>query len=417
MKLCQFLFIVCIGFSSSYAQTQRELYDASIKAYENKDYNSFLKLTTSLDSLRPFHPTYTYNLAAANALKGNPEEAFIALRKLLLMNNTIDFEADQDFVSIQQDETFRAMITLKSAQNKVVETSKLQVTLSEKELHPEGLTYLPNSKIWLASSVRKRKIVSFNFKTGQCTDWLKDSSMLSVMALKPDAKETFLWVATAALPEMEQYDKTLKGKSEVLKIEIKTKQIVKRFTVEGNAVFGDLIVARNGTVYVSDSSKPMLYIIQNGVISEFVSFEKDGFNLQGLALNDTQSTLFVADYLKGITAITIPTKAKTTLTFPEEASPKGIDGMVFYNNTLTAIQNGVKPIRIVQFQLNETQTEINSFKILDNNRAEFNEPALATVVGEKLYFFANSPWNAYDQNGAMDVNKFSNPMLFSCKLN
>ncbi|WP_445454595.1 TPR end-of-group domain-containing protein [Flavobacterium sp. 25HG05S-40] len=416
MKVCQLLLLFFLGISTSYAQTQRELYDMSIKAYESKDFKSFLKLTTTLDSLRPFHPTYTYNLASANALNQNWEEALVALRTLVLMNNATDFENDADFATLKQDEGFRSLLTLKSAQSKVVATSKPLVTLSEKDLHPEGLVYLPISKIWLASSVRKRKIVAFDNKTGQCTDWLKDNNMLSIMTLKTDVKEQFLWVATAAFPEMEGYDKALNGKSEILKIDTKTKRIVKRFTVAGTHVFGDLLVAKNGTVYISDSAKPIIYRIEKDVITEFVSFEKDGYNLQGLAFNDTQSKLFVADYLKGITVIDLLTKSKTTLAFPEETSPKGIDGLVFYNNTLIMIQNGVKPIRILQFQLNEWQTEIVGFKVLDNNRLEFNEPALATVVGEQLYFFANSPWNAYDEKGNLDLNKVSNPMLFTCKL-
>lgn len=398
------------------AQTQREMYNASVKAYENKDYKTFLQLTKTLDSIRPFHPSYTYNLASANALNDNPEGALIALRTLVLMNNTTDFENDEDFKSIKGDEGFRAILDLKKNQTKVVETSKPVVTLSEKELHPEGVTYLPKSKTWLASSIRKRKIVSFDIKTGQCTDWLKGENMLSVLAMKTDANEQFLWVATAAFAEMENFDKALNGKAEVLKVDIKTKKIVNRFTVDGNHVFGDLIVAKNGIVYVSDSAKPVVYKIENNSISEFVSFENDGYNLQGLAFNDNQTKLFVADYLKGIAVINVHTKAKNWFTFPDYATAKGIDGLVFYKNSLIGIQNGVKPIRVTQFQLNVMQNEISDFKILDNNRPEFNEPALATIVGEKLYFFGNSPWTAYDQNGVLDATKVTNPVLFSSKL-
>lgn len=400
----------------SVAQIPQKLYNASVRAYENKDYAAFLKFTISLDSVRPLHPTYTYNLASAYALNGNSAKALSTLHKLVLMNNTTAFEADDDFKSLQGTEGFKALQGLKESQNKLVETSKPVVVLSEKELHPEGVTYLPKSKTWLASSIRKRKIVSFDIKTGQCTDWFKDDKTLSVLAMKADAKEEFLWVATAAFVEMERDDKALHGKAEVLKIDLKTKQVVKGYTVRGNHVFGDLIVAKNGIVYVSDSYKPIVYKIENDSISEFVTFPNDGYNLQGLAFNKEESKLFVADYLKGITVVDILTKAKTSLIFPEGTSAKGIDGIVFYNNTLIAIQNGVKPIRVMQFQLNKKQNQISGFKILDNNRPEFNEPALATMVGEQLYFFANSPWSAYDKNGVMDVAKFSNPMLFSCKL-
>jgi len=417
MKKSLILFGLFVLSLPVFAQTQREIYNNSVRAYEAKDYKTFLKLTKTLDSLRPFHPTYTYNLASANALNDNYEEALIALRTLVLMDNTVDFENDEDFKSIKNDGGFAAILGLKKEQNKIIETSKPVVTLSEKELHPEGVTYLQKSKIWLASSIRKRKIISFDSNTGKCTDWLKGNSLLAVLAMKADAKEQFLWVATAVFPEMEHYDKTLEGKSEVLKVDIKTKQISKRFIIEGNHVFGYLVLAKNGTVYISDSAKPMVCQIKDDAITEFVSFENDGYNLQGLAFNATFDKLFVADYLKGITIVDIHSKTKTYLEFPEGSIAKGIDGLIFYGNSLIAVQNGVKPIRLVQYQLNDQQNGFVGFKTLDSNRPEFNEPALASLVGDKLYFFANSPWNAYNDKGELDGSKFTNPVLFSCKLN
>jgi sugar lactone lactonase YvrE len=417
MRYLRFLLIVlALNSLVAFAQEQQIIYNQSIKAYENKDYKSFLKYTQKLDSIRPFHPTYTYNLASAYALNNKADKAVATLKKMVLMNNTVAFETDSDFTYIKDTEGFKSVLALKEAQNKLIETSKQVVILSEKELHPEGLVYLPKSKTWLASSIRKRKIVSFDIKTGQCTDWFKNDNTLAVLALKPDAKEKYLWVATAAFAEMENYDRKLEGKAAILKIDIQTKQMVKTFAVDGNHIFGDLIVAKNGVVYVSDSDKPIVYKIENDVMSEFVSFESDGFNLQGLAFNDKQNKLFIADYLKGIAILDRLTKTKTWLSFPNDSSAKGIDGLVFYNNTLITIQNGVKPIRITQFQLNEQQNQIIGFKILDNTRPEFNEPALATSVEDKLYFFANSPWNAYDKNKVLDADKFNNPKLYSCKL-
>lgn len=415
MKHWSLLLIFLLNSTVNRAQTQREMYNSSVKAYESKDYKTFLQLTQKLDSLRPFHPTYTYNLASAYALNSNKEKALATLKKLVLMNNSTAFETDDDFKSLLETEGYKAVVALQLAQNDVVATSKPVVTLSEKELHPEGLTYLPKSKIWLASSIRKRKIVAFDIKTGECKDWLSANNMLAVLALKADFREEFLWVATAAFPEMENFTKALSGKAEILKVNIKTKEIVNRFTVEGNHVFGDLIIDNNGVVYVSDSGKPILYKIENEVMAEFVSFETDGFNLQGMAFNKQQDKLFVADYLKGIAMIDIKTKSKKWLAFPDNASPKGIDGLVFYKNTLIAIQNGVKPIRVTHFVLNDQQTDISDFKIIDNNRPEFNEPSLGTLIGVRMFFFANSPWTAYDQNGIMDTAKVSNPILFCYK--
>lgn len=394
------------------AQSQREMYNNSVKAYEAKDYVTFLKLTKTLDSIRPFHPTFTYNLASAYALNGKADASVAVLKRLVLMNNTTEFEKDTDFHSIQNTEGFKAVLTLKSAQSSLIAQSKKAVTLSETALHPEGVTYLAKAKTWLASGIHKRKIVSFDFKTGVCKDWLKTDDMLAVFALKADAKEQYLWVATSAMPEMENFSKAQEGKAEILKVDIKTKQIVKRFTVDGHHVFGDIYVTKNNVVYVSDSAKPILYKIENEGMKPLVSFENDGLNLQGITMNNQEDQLFVADYLKGIALVDLKTLSKTWLTLPEGTIGKGIDGLVFYKNKLIAVQNGVTPIRITQFNLNKSQNGIESFRIIDNNRPEFDEPALATMVGNKLYFFANSPWKAYDKNAVLDVSKVKNPELY-----
>lgn len=394
------------------AQSQKEIYNNSVKAYEAKDYSTFLKLTKALDSLRPFHPTFTYNLASAYALNNKTEESLTVLKKMVLMNNTIEFEKDIDFNSLQNTEGFKKVVALKAAQNTLVAQSKKVVTLSEKALHPEGLTYLTKTKTWLASSIRQRKIVSFDSKTGVCTDWLKTDDMLAVFAMKADESEQYLWVATSAIPEMEGYTETLTGKAEILKVDIKTKQIVNRFATEGNHVFGDILVSHHG-VFVSDSAQPILYKIEEEKLNVYLSFENEAFNLQGLAMNEKQDKIFIADYLKGIAVIDVKTRSKSWLTFPEGTIGKGIDGLVYYDNKLIAIQNGVTPIRLTQFNLNATQTALEHFRILDNNRPEFDEPALATMVGNKLYFFANSPWKAYDKNAVLDLSKVSNPVLYS----
>lgn len=394
------------------AQSQRELYNTSMKAYESKDYVAFLKITKTLDSIRPFHPTFTYNLASAYALNGKTLESLAVLKQLVLMNNTTEFEKDTDFNSLQNTEGFKALLALKVTQNTLVTNSKKVVTLSEPALHPEGLTYLAKTKTWLASSIHQRKIVTFDSKTGVCTDWLTTVDMLAVFALKADANEEFLWVVTSAIPEMDGYSKALEGKAEILKVNLKTKQIVQRYTIEGNHVFGDIYVAKNNTVYISDSAKPMLYKIENEEIKPFVSFENEGLNLQGITMNDKEDKLFVADYLKGIAVVDMKSLSKKWLELPEGTIGKGIDGLVFYKNKLVAVQNGVTPIRLTQFNLNKAQTEIESYRILDNNRPEFDEPALATIVGNRLYFFANSPWKAYDKNAVLDLTKVKNPELY-----
>lgn len=414
-----FSYFVCFLLITPFcfSQSQKELYNLSVEAYKSKNYIEFLKITKKLDSIRPSHPAYTYNLAVGYASNNQNEKAISILEKMVLMNNKVAFEEDIDFLNLHKTDAYKGLLMLKTSLEKPIIGSAKVVSLTEKSLHPESILFLPKTKMWLASSIRKRKIVSFDTSTGQCKDWLTDNNLLSVFAMKTEKTEKHLWIAIASMPEMEGFSKDLEGKSEVLQIEIKTKKIVNRFPLEGNHVFGDLVLAENGDVYVSDSGEAVIYKISNDKMEPWLDLKKEAFNFQGLTFNDDQSKLFIADYLKGILVIPMKNpKDRKWLAFPKGTTVKGIDGLVYYKKSLIAVHNGVKPIRLIQYNLDEDENQIDNYKTIDHNRPEFDEPALATIVNDKLYFFSNSPWKRYDKDFNLDENKFENPMLFEFEL-
>jgi tetratricopeptide (TPR) repeat protein len=412
----KYIFLFTLFSISCYSQGLEELFQKSKTAYKAKDYAQFLSITERLDSIRPSHPVITYNLAAGYALNNKPEPAIKVLQRLILMNNNTNFEADADFISIKEQPGYSDLLQLKSDLEKTVSHSEKVTTLTEQDLHPEGLLYLNKSKTWLATSIHKGKIVSFDIGTGTCSDWLNTGDMLSVFSVRADKAEKYLWAATAAMPEMENYNKGTQGRGEILKIDIASKKIVKRFPLEGNHVFGDLAVADNGTVYISDSGDADIYQIQEDVLSKWLSLEKAAFNLQGVAFNDTQDVIYIADYFKGILMIPVAKpQDRKWLIFPGNTSFKGIDGLTFYENSLIAIQNGVKPIRVMQFEINQ-KNNIIGYKVIDHNRAEFNEPPLGIIKDGSLYFFGNAPWAAYGKDSKLDLAKVSNPELYRFKL-
>ncbi len=415
MRIIFLSFLLFAGFSAS-SQSLQQLYSASKKSYEDKDFASFLKQTKTLDSLRPSHPAFTYNLAVAYAANNFKNESVAILKKAILMNNKTEFETAEEFSFFAGSNEFKQLIQLKSDLDKPVISSQKVISLSEKDLHPEGLVFLQKNNIWLAGSIHKRKIVAFDPKTGSCSDWLKTDDMLAVFAIKPDSDEKYLWAATSAMPEMLGFSKEIDGNAEILKIEIATKKIVKRFKTNGKHVFGDIAISKKGEVFISDSASPIIYTIKNNELSVWLNLEKEAFNLQGITFNADFSQMYVADYLKGIMSIPMakPQSFKW-LKFPENTASKGIDGLVFYKNSLIAVHNGINPIRIVRYFMN-AENEISNHKILDHNRTEFNEPALVAIKGNELYFFANSPWKAYDKTFKLNLDAFESPMLFRLAL-
>lgn len=72
----------------------------------------------------------------------------------------------------------------------------------------------------------------------------------------------------------------------------------------------------------------------------------------------------------------------------------GIDGFYRYGDSFLAVQNGVKPERLLRFNSSLTRQEI-----LEANTPGLGEPTHGTIVGNVFYFIANTGWDAYDDNG------------------
>src|ERR1700754_2946109 len=71
------------------------------KAYQEKNYPSFLENMKRANELRPNHPRLMYSLAVAYALNGKPAEAIALLRKEADMGLVLPAATDADFISLK----------------------------------------------------------------------------------------------------------------------------------------------------------------------------------------------------------------------------------------------------------------------------------------------------------------------------
>jgi tetratricopeptide (TPR) repeat protein len=92
--------IVC-GVQQDQPKDGRYYESLARKAYQEKDYASFLKNMKSAVELRPNHPRLMFNLAAAYALTGSGSEALQWLGKMTEMGLVFPAEKDSDFDSIK----------------------------------------------------------------------------------------------------------------------------------------------------------------------------------------------------------------------------------------------------------------------------------------------------------------------------
>jgi hypothetical protein len=113
-----------------------------------------------------------------------------------------------------------------------------------------------------------------------------------------------------------------------------------------------------------------------------------------LALSSDGKMLYASDY-RGLFAIDLARRRAAPLRVPADLALSGIDGLVRYENSLIAIQNGIAPHRVIRLDLARDGMSIAKARILEMNHPDFDEPTLGVVVDGALYLSADSQGQKY----------------------
>ncbi|HEY8559476.1 MAG TPA: hypothetical protein VIL74_03660 [Pyrinomonadaceae bacterium] len=422
--LAAFFLLALAHFSD--AQTAAEMRESAKfeqlahDLYKAKNYAEFLENIKRAADLRPAHARLLYNLAAAYALNGKTNEALTILERLAAMDLFFAVEKDDDFKSLLDLPRFKAARNEFALNQKAVNKSVRAFAIPQKDLIAEGIAYDPESKRFFVSSVRRHKIVAID-ANGNFSDFSADADGLwSVSGMRVDEKRRVLWATSSAFAQMLDSKKTDDGQAGVFKYDLRTGKLLKKYllsSADGKHALGDLIIAKNGDVYASDSRAPIIYRI-DAKRDEFETFltSDDFASLQGLAFTPDEKILFAADYSKGVFRIDMKDKKITQLAVDDRTNPIGTDGLYFHDGDLIAIQNGFRPHRVARFYLNKDKTAIRKSETIEANHADFNEPTLGVKVGEDFYFVANSQYEFVDKDGVLATDKLKAPVILRLKL-
>jgi hypothetical protein len=75
------------------------------------------------------------------------------------------------------------------------------------------------------------------------------------------------------------------------------------------------------------------------------------------------------------------------------------------------IQNGLDPHRVTRFRLDAGLEHITEVAVLERGNPHFDEPTLGVVVGDDLYYVANSQYAAFGENGQVRSELLKDPVI------
>ncbi|HEX8737893.1 MAG TPA: hypothetical protein VF721_21355 [Pyrinomonadaceae bacterium] len=391
------------------------------EAYEAKDYAAYLANAKQAAGLRPNHPRLLYNLARAYALGGEPQKAFGLLEHLAKMGMLTRLETDAELQKLLPASDVQNLKILFGRNRQPVNASARAFTLPEKDLITESVAYDSATKRFFVGSVHRRKILVVT-PDGRASEFSSARDNLwSVLGMKVDEKRRLLWVCTTAFPQMIGFKKTDEGASAIFKYDLNSGRLLKKYVLSSTTEkhgLGDLVVARNGEVFATDSAAPAIYRI-NPKRDEIEPFlvDKSFVSLQGLTFAPDEKYLFVADYSLGILRVEMASKKIEWLAPATEVVALGVDGLYFHQGKLIGVQNGTNPQRVVRFSLSRDNRRLTGAETLEANHADFNEPTLGVLVGRDFYFIANSQWEMVNEKGETpEPEKWREPVVLRLRL-
>lgn len=294
-------------------------------------------------------------------------------------------------------------------------------TLTDSMLHPEGVAWDARRQRWLISSVRERKILAVDGSGERDLVTSGQDGLDAALAIAVDASRDLLWVASAALPQMQGFTSGDAGRSRLFAFELGTGRLRRRVELPGTGhkSAGDITVAPDGTVYASDGMSGALYRVERLGADTATLLVLPGQGLrspQGIVLDGER--LLVADWSRGIHEVNLATGAVRPLDAPDPKALRGIDGFVRIGpRELLGIQNGAASPRVLRLTLTENGAGIAEAQVADQPALEAGEPTQGTVVDGAFVYVANSPWSNYTDDGAIRAGaRWPRPLLLRLPL-
>jgi hypothetical protein len=343
-------------------------------------------------------PGVSYALARAAARLGERDEALARLGDYAKSGLTRDALTDPDFASLLGDSAFVSLVTRILENSRPVEFAAVAHTFADTNALIEDVAHDPKRGRFFGTSI-VRGVVYEVARDGGERVFAKSPHGPSrgLYAAAVDARRELLWVSEAATPTCEGWAEADTHRTGLVAFALADGRVARHVDVVpdgGPHLLGDLCVGPDGTVYVTDGPAGALLCLRPGATALETIVPSGVFGgPQAPALSPDGRNLYVADYGRGIAIVDLKTRAVSWLTYPPGIGLQGTDGLTAIPGALIAVQNGVRPLRVMRFELDATGTRVTGQSVVESGSERLGEPTHGVVVGNDYVFLANTGWD------------------------
>lgn len=378
----------------------RELFRQAMAAREAGDAATYLARLEAAARVHPEPRQLGFRLAGALALSGKSDAAIARLEAIAALGIWRDLAAEPDFAPLRGSPRWNGLLQRFAALRQPFGQGVVAFRLGERDLLVEGIAFDPARRDFLLGSVHQGKIVRRDASGAVST--FAVLAGLAPLGLAVDAARDRLWAVAADLPQLAKREAALQGATFLLAFDLASGREVARIAPPAGdgQELNDLVLAADGRVYVSDGQTGAVWTLAPGAsLLEPVLAPGSLRSAGGLALDASGRRLLVADWSRGLALVELADRSWHWVETPPELFPVGLDGLVADRGGFVAIQNAFEPARVLRFELTPDGSAVARFEILERARPEHREPTLGVIVGNDLYYVANSQWEAFGEAG------------------
>ena len=349
----------------------------------------------------PGSATVVYNLGASAARQGQLDEAVAALTRLVDAGLSYDVAADADFASLAGRPDFESLREHLAANKDAIGTPHRLLAFAAGDWLPESLAWDARTRRLFVSDVRHCEIRVVSDPTKRSPTERRFAQLpSSVFALGIDAKRRRLWATIATVAQADGCGEGSPSaeRTALVALDLRTGRVLQRIEAGLPGVLGDLLVAGDGSVFVSESVHGAVLRLRPGARTlERLDVAGEFPSPQTPALSADGRTLLVPDYARGLAQLALDAPCPCAAHWPANGPgvfTAGIDGLVRDGATLVAVQNGTSPPRLVRFA-----DDLQRQQVLESGTPGLGEPTHGVVVDGALWFIADVGWDRFEESG------------------
>ena len=366
-------------------------YNVEIRTARAKgDHQTWAAAGAEVLKLAPDSPEVMISVSRANAALGRNDEALRLLEEAVRRGAAFEPDRFPEYERLKQEERFLQIA--KQAKANMTPVPRAE-TFALLPATAEGIAYDPVSRRLFVGP--EGEILQID-EAGKVSPFVKGNGLRQVLGIKVDPERRLLWAVSGRFPDTvpgpnPPPEDVGTGGVHVYHVDraerIASYELDERPLLHG---LNDIALARDGTVYVTDSTQGAIYRLKSGA-KELERWVQDGklSLLNGIVLSPDDKRLYLA-HVEGVSVIDTASRERKLLAPPANMAVTNMDGLAWYKGSLIGVQNSPYFRRIIRIHLADNGTAIDNVTVINAQTPDYHQTT-AAVAGDKLYVVGGSP--------------------------